>query len=193
MLPALAVGLALGAWTLWRAGQEPAVNWGRADDPAALARLVTMIDFRRDGAGPAGQAVNASQSVGGSDVLAMPERTVNYVAVLARDLGPAVLGLAGVGAVRLWRRARRVAVASIAMLGTNLLVVALVLGVRVRGFESSLVHGGFLAPALVTLALWAAVGITALREPRQAWPAVSDPAAVEVSRGRYRWRRLRLA
>lgn len=142
---ALIVALLVAAMT--RAA--PDTSWGGARDPAAILRLWSMQDFgfgsRLQGSsGPAGQT-RADQSTLGD--------TANYLAVVARDMGPALAAMGVAGTVLWWRRRRPVGIVlTIAIVG-NLAAVSFGLGATVWGFRSGIVHGGFLAPALSCLAL----------------------------------------
>lgn len=147
--------------TVVRSGQDPALAWGRATGPGRLLELLTLRDFGVGGG--TSQATEETAATSGGELVAVPVRLVEYLAVLGRDLGPPTAVLAVLGGYWSWRSAARIAAIALAVVvGVNLLLVAAALGVDIRGLESGLVHGGFVAPTLLVAGVWAGLGAQGL-------------------------------
>jgi hypothetical protein len=192
---ALAVGgivigcaLVLG-YVAARAPEDPEPNWGRATSATRVVELLTMRDF---GVGAESTGDEGGADIEGDDksidveqLSALPRHLGGYIAVLWRDLGGIVVVLAATGLACQWRSSgRRVAIAAAVAIAANLAVVALVLGVSVRGFESGLIHGGFLAPAMVMVATCAPHGFDAATRQLSLrwWPAAGiSPTVVAIA------------
>ena len=147
---------------VWRAGHDPAVNWGDVTSLGRLIEQITQRDFQSQGPAPSG--------VGG--VLgSIPGRFVTYVAIIGRDVGFGAVAVAviggGVAAARLTRdRKLFLAVVGIG----NLLAVVLVAGIdHIKGFFTGMFAGGFLLDALVVITVLAALGITWILEAVDDW------------------------
>jgi hypothetical protein len=149
-------------WVLWRASSDPASNWGRVDSPQRLWELLTLADF---GWGrEAATATPADETTGWlfGDLFANLGR---YIVVLALDLGPVIFVLAAAGVYVAWRHLPRLPVAALsAGILVNLVVLAVALGITLRGIESALAQNGFLASALLATAVFAAIGATRLEQ-----------------------------
>src|SRR4029079_5565146 len=102
-----------------RARQHPAVNWGEVTDLRRLVTQITQQDVRA-----------ADPTSGGTATIgAVPSRVLNYVGIVARDLGlgACLVAIVGVAAVARLSRDRWVFVAVVAPL--NLVAVSF----RARG------------------------------------------------------------
>ena len=158
------IGL-LAAFVLIRAGQDPALNWGRATTPDRLRDLVLMKDFGLNVSPDAGGGNPGRQTVTGRDVSRAPLRALAYVFLLVREFSRLALLVAVIGAAAMWRRKGRRAVAAFftVLFLLNLLAAGIVVGVGLPArFSDALAHGGFLAGATTTLAVWVALGVSAI-------------------------------
>jgi hypothetical protein len=192
---ALAVGIAAAAvvavygFSVARATQEPAFDWGHPTSVSRIGALLTMEDFgfgidaigRSDGGPGAGNGVN------GKDLSSLPRRVGTYAEMSVSEEGAGLLLAAAIGIVVLARSKRRrphtVLLATL-FIG-NVLVAGLVVGPRrSNGFETVLKQGGYLHTEWIALAALAAVGLTAgasfvaRRAPRR--PVVAAAAALAV-------------
>jgi hypothetical protein len=147
-----AVAVALYAFVLVRAGQDPAVNWGEARTPEALVRLVTQRDF----------APKYAQVEITNPVARIGVRIASYPAIIARDVGLGAALLALAGGIVAWRRFTRGHRWFLATLvGLNLASVMVVVPIdHIMGFRSSIFAGGFLLGLMVVLAVLIGVGVT---------------------------------
>ena len=148
--------------TYLRAHAEPPINWGDATSMSRMVELLSASDFRGPGSSVSG-ASDGGESVGLpgdlGDLTAVPKHLVSYLAVVVRDLGPVVVVLAGIGFGAARKSAPRIAAVLAVVITTNLLLLALMVGVRLRGFESGLFQGSLLQPTLIAATIAAAYGI----------------------------------
>jgi hypothetical protein len=153
----------LGLFVLVRAGQEPALNWGRATSVDRLEDLVLMKDFGLNVSPDSGGGNPGRQAVTGSDVSRAPFRVLAYVVLLVREFSLLALIVAAIGSVASWRRKGRRSVAAFftVLFFLNLTAAGIVVGVGIPvRFNDVLAHGGFLAAATTTMAVWVALGVT---------------------------------
>jgi len=140
------------AFVLVRAGQHPALNWGEASTPKALARLISQRDF--------------SHVLGATTVsnpfLRTGLRLVSYPAIVERDFGFGALVLAIAGIVIAWKRFRpEQKWLLVTLTAVNLAaVIARVPIDRIGGFYTSIFAGGFLVDLMIAVAVLVAVGFT---------------------------------
>ncbi len=169
VVPFLVVAAAVAGYTIARASSDPAVNWGNATTVGRYVDLVLMEDFRGRSA-LAGLDSTSRNTVEGSDVTALPARLFGYLNVVQLDLGVGALLLAAVGAFSTWRRRSwPLPTLLVVVAATNLLAVALLLGMRPVGWRSVLQYGGFLGPLMTVVGIWAAVGATSLLDTVYRW------------------------
>lgn len=172
----------LAAATILRAGQDPELNWGNADNLRGWMDLVSLRDFRHPGS--TSDVGGIDMADGGAGEMAMPERLANYLGVVVRDLGLMVVGAAAVGAICL-RQRRGIARFLAVLAGANLMLLSLTVGVRIRGFESGLLQGHVLQPVLLAVATVSSLGwssmIGRLRRRRRGAVGTALIAAVVVA------------
>jgi hypothetical protein len=173
---AAVVGAGLvGVLVVAMTARSPETSWGGVDDAGSLVRLWTMEDFGlgRRVVEPDGRSNQVVRD--GS----LPSDLVGYVAVVGRDMGPAlaVAGVAGLGV--LWRRGRRDLVATLGLtMAGNIGAAAVVLSIEPWGFRSGIVQGGFVAPTLVAVAIAAAPAIDAVAGWARRWMTPWVPLGV---------------
>lgn len=180
-LTALATTAALYGFVMIRAAQDPAVNWGDAETLGRLESLINRADFKLEGKQPrAGAGV---QEPGGGSRAPQPlppgsgdsspplhagidtTRSMRVdLAVAYEELGLAGMVLAGVGlGFSLWRRRGPPAYVLLALFLTNLIGAARGAGAfSFDGVHTALTREGFLLGSLVALAVWLALGATAV-------------------------------
>jgi len=137
------------AFMIVRARQHPAIDWGEVTSVRRIFAQITQRDF---------QASNAPST--GTTLSTAPGRLINYVGIVARDigLGACLLAAAGVAAATRLYRGRKLFLAAIALL--NLLAVAVATGVdHISGFFTGIFAGGFVIDVLVVIAVLVALGI----------------------------------
>jgi len=88
---AVIVAVAVWVFVLVRARAEPAVNWGDATNLHRLLQLISQQDFRGAGVTPTNGGVLLGRT---------PSRTLQYLAIIIRDLGFGAFLFAIVGAVQ---------------------------------------------------------------------------------------------
>jgi hypothetical protein len=142
------VAFALSGFVVFRARQDPTLNWGDATTMRRFIALVTQRDFRYSGR-------NAGQD-------GLFRRMLSNLAILIRDLGLGAFALAAVGGVASYRAVSRARALFLAVVGvSSLLAVTLAAGQSpIGGFFAVIQMGGFFLDALVVLAVLAALGTT---------------------------------
>ena len=170
-LTALAA-VAVYAYLPWAASRKPVFNWG---NPTSLERIVWHVTGRQY------QAYFEASSQ------AIAKEVGTFILLCLRQFGPSfapvILLLSGLGAIQVWRRDRRVAVALILLLAANLAFgVAYVIGED---------KDAYYLPSFLALALAAACGAQAVlgwaggRAPLAAAVLVLLPALPLVSNYAY--------
>ena len=156
-------GAGLG-FMVWRAGRDPAINWGGVTNASRLIEQITQRDFQSQGQSAAG--------VGGL-LRAAPGRLATYLGIITRDMGLGVLALAVVGAAVAATRATRDRKLFFAVVGLgNLVAVILVAGIdHIRGFFTGQFAGGYLLDVLIVLTVLVAIGATRLLDALDEWAA----------------------
>jgi hypothetical protein len=169
----LVVLVALGAFVIVRANQNPGVNFDRPTTIGRLAELVTRSDYlphansvptggRARAAPPAGASGGQTPPAGVVSSRNLTTKVNAYVTIFARELGIVALILAAWGLVvsLVCRRSR----ASYPLLITflaNLLGAAVVVGLTgPTGYNADLIEEGFLLGCYFVLACWLALGAT---------------------------------
>jgi hypothetical protein len=158
----LVILLALYGFVMVRAAENPALNWGGANNVSRLVELVTRADFIAHGSSsPASVSASGGASSGGASLAGS---VAAYVLIFARELGVVGLILCAFGLL-LSLRLRRGA-GSYPLLIT--FVVNLVGATVLVGAGSShssnvdLIEEGFLLGCYFALACWLAIAITEL-------------------------------
>lgn len=183
LLGVLATGLAAAAAVtlalLWRAGSDPAVNWGQADSAGRLLDLLLMRDFLATSSPADG---TGQESQGGGVILGL----ANAGLLLGREFGPLAVVAAGAGAVRLWALRRATPAAGLALLWLGNVVAVAVLYSGEEGLDPGsdtlLRTGGFLLTAKLVTAVLVAVGTTWTLERLHRPRGTSRPATPSAAR-----------
>jgi len=157
----LGVLILVYGWVMVRAGQHPAVDWDLPDTPGRLFNLVTMKDFGLSG-GKGVLTATGGESSGKLERL--PTSVGVFLGVLAQEVGFVALAVAVGGAVVAWLgRAGRDSGLLLLTFLVSLLGTAVFVGSQhLRAFNTTLAVGGFLEGCLVVLAVWIALGVSAL-------------------------------
>lgn len=161
------VGMLVAGYTMVRANQGPAVNWGEASTPGRVIRLASMQDFGFGAGtltlGSSRRASNQAQKkVGPVDLVLLPTRIGPLGVLATRELGLGGLLLALWGAGVGYRRAQRTPYLAVVVLaGTTFAAVPLVAGPGhiPTGFEANLRAGGFYELAWAMMGVLLAVGV----------------------------------
>jgi hypothetical protein len=161
---ALVLGASVAAtYTMWRAMQDPGMNFGDASSVSRLVHLATTRDF------------GAPQGVTGRSVFVSG---ADYLAIIVRDIGLGAVLVACLGAWDVIQRRRldQALFFAIAGLGTFVAVgLAATVGsltrgtIRIAGFYTSLAAGGQLVGLMIVLSLLTALGSSWLIHMVGAW------------------------
>ena len=158
------VTVAIWAFVVVRAGQDPAIDFGRPTNSARLTELLLQKDF-----------LTGPEAPGGVRALAKaPHRTEAYARITVQEIGAAAVVLALVGLAVLVRRRRRADAAffGVAIIG-NLIGAIFIAGLEHdNGITSAMVVGGFLIDLMIVLGVLAGLGTT----------FVADAAAARIAR-----------
>jgi hypothetical protein len=163
---ALAAAVAVCAYIVVRAGQDPKINFGSATNPSRLSELLTTADF-------AGARSGAHAGVGTA-----ASNSLSLLAIIARDvgLGAVVLAVAGVFDVFKRRRLDHALFFVIVAVG-NVVAIGYVSGNSlVGGVFSALATDGKVSDALIVVAVLAALGTTRVLFELGRWRATAHPA-----------------
>ncbi|TMC48059.1 MAG: DUF2723 domain-containing protein [Chloroflexi bacterium] len=153
---------ALYAFVFLRAAQYPTVNWGAVNGVGRFIDLVTLKDFGKGFAGQGG-ASSGSAVPGAAGLGYLPHSAAVYVAIFAQELGILAVVVAAWGLWILFRRRYAVRLPLLILFVTNLLGAGLVVGPGgLHGFDSALIHEGFVFGCYVSLTVWLALGVTDL-------------------------------
>ena len=147
---ALVCLIAVCVYTVIRAGQDPAINYGGAKSLPRLLELLTTSDF------------SGTRQAAGAGVSHFARGGLDYVGIVGRDVGLIAVALAIVGIVDLVRRRRFDVAALCAIVGVgNIVAIGVVSDInRISGFWTSLVLGGQLVGTVIVIALLAALGVS---------------------------------
>jgi len=140
--------VAILAFVVVRAHQDPVLNWGDATNLPRLLALVKQSDF-----------ATSTSGIGGG-------RFVSAGGGLVRDFGAGAIVLGVVGVVLGWRRLERSNLLFLAVIGIlNVIAVIVFAGFNnIAGFATVIAQGGFLLDTMVVVAVLVALGATRVIE-----------------------------
>ena len=156
------VAVAIGAYTMFRASQQPVLNWGGASNLARLSDLVTMEDFGFGWNTFGGEDEPLQKGVNDRDVADFPARTARYLVLLSREWSVLAVAVAAIG-VAAARRIRVVFAFLLVAIVLNMIGAGLVIGLRqLPNVNTVLAQGGFLSGLFIVLAVAVAFGVDAI-------------------------------
>jgi hypothetical protein len=193
----LGVAAASLAFMVVRARQNPPINWGDVSSAHRLVSQTTQQDFR---------GARDVTSHGGNIIGRLGVRTISYIGIIVRDLGPlaAILAVAGLVAAchgygRLPRDKRVFLVVVLLLNLATIIVVPTIEPVNgldldhIAGFFTGVALGGYLLDASVVIAILIALGTTRASEEVNRWVALRRAPARSRSRARSRARTIQNA
>lgn len=158
----VAVAVGVVAYTLIRASQNPAMNWGGASSTARLMELLTLEDFGFGWNAFGAEDDLTQKGVNESDFASFPIRVLRYLVLIVREWNVVAVLLAAYG-VWTTRRSRPVSAFLLAAIGINLIGAGFVIGLRLLpNMNTVLAQGGFLIGLFFVLAISLALGIDAV-------------------------------